>query len=47
MEIVMNRINELEDILVRAQVSDTAAGVRVSHLRYQILRFHQSKSRTS
>ena len=39
MEIVMNRLDALEDILVRAQVSDTTAGVRVSHLRYQILSF--------
>jgi hypothetical protein len=40
MEIVMNRLDALEDILDRAQVSDMAAGVRVSHLRYwQILSF--------
>lgn len=33
MEIVMNRLDALEDILDRALVSDTFAGVRVSHLK--------------
>ena len=40
MEIVMNHLPALEDILVLAQVGDTAAGIRY-------FRFHLSKGHTS